>query len=1394
MMLAIGYQKQIINFFACIKNERLLHKRAWVQRLAALTTCLIISSTFHIFGNDIIHRLQFKQINSLNDLPNDEVQKVFQDREGFMWFATRYGLCKYDGYQVTTIKSDIHHPDLLTSNNIRCLGDDADHNLWIGTFEGVNVLNKATGVVRKTGDLKGSHSNVSSILVTRNNSVWVSSDTCLYRYNVQADSLEIITNDGMDKLFVGPENELFEDSDGDIWIGSWNHGLHRFSPSENKLYTYPPFNPRNSAHTIFEDSRKNIWIGGWDEGLYLLKNPKDMERLSWEVFKHNVHNSSSLSDNIVYALNEDLNTGTLWVGTRSGVSVMSLDSPGKFINYKPTESPYYIPHNEINSIIRDKSGKLWLGSIGGGVFMVDTRKPKFELFHFKAPDKSVLTVAVRSLFVDKDDMVWMGVGNYGVAKYNRATNHYSFYSELPEFSEIAGMPTTYSIMQRKESGELWFGSYNGGLYIYKEGEKVKQYLPDNSDFVMHNIVTALYEDQYGNCWVGTRTGLGIKRADGKGYLFKNMRTENADLSSAYIRDILEDANGDIWLASTNLGVIRISGDIRKPESLQYASYSLQNDKIRAKSIICLKYDSQGRLWVGTEGHGLFVYNRDKDIFESKSMEYNLQGDLVGSIEEDDHGNLWLGTNKGLIRLSIGANQKVIEQRLYTAVDGLQNNFFIPHSSCKSGNRLFFGGFGGYNSFNPEDLNIDARDVPFQITDVKIYNNSFSTLDEKLRNRISPKTPSFTDRIVLPYTYNNFNIEFASLTYKNPELNKYAYKLVGFEKDWQYTDATRHFAYYNNLKSGTYTFQLRATNENGIWSGHIRELTVVILPPFWATWWAYLIYFFIIVAIIYYAYRVTKNRMKLKNSLELQKMEKEKAEELNHTKLQFFTNITHELLTPLTIISATVDELKIQAPQYTSLYPVIGTNIQRLIRLLQQILEFRKAETGNLKLRVSPGDLAVFIRNEAEAFQPLIKKRKLHFSILCDPDEIYGYFDTDKLDKILYNLFSNAAKYSHEGGFIRINLTYADTKDYIVITVKDDGEGISPENQKTLFKRFYEGDYRKFNTIGTGIGLSLTKDLVELHGGTIRVESELGMGSTFFVRLPIERSYFKEEEIDETIIPVSKTVSGIEPDIHELPKVNEEKKYSILVLEDNEDLLQLMLTLLSREYNVFTAENGKEGIVIIENEEIDLVVSDIMMPEMDGIEFCRHIKSELDFSHIPVILLTAKNKEEDRAEAYESGADGFISKPFNLAVLHARIKNLLKTKERMARDFKNQLVFEVKDLNYTSIDEEFMQKAVDCVNRYLDDPDFDQPQFIEEMGTSKSTLYKKLKSLTGLNTSSFIRNIRLKAAIKIMEEKKGIRVSELAYAVGFNDPKYFSSCFKKEFGMLPSEYMEKFLIS
>ena len=1379
-----------------MKNTRIT---TFLYKLGFFISFMLFNFTLLSATEEVIYNLKFKQLSAPHSLPTNEVQKVYQDRDGFIWFATRNGLCQYNGYETTLYKSNLYSPDLLTTNSITCLVDDNNNNLWIGTSEGLNVMDKRTGEIKKYKAPSISNNVVSALCVTRDNTLWVGTDNGLCRYVPEKDTFVVCGDEfGDGRLRYVTIKSLLEDSDGDLWIGTRAQGLFRYSPSTDKVVVYPKINEQYSSHVIYEDSNKDIWVGSWGYGLFKLRNPKDMENVSYQSFLHENGDDSSLSDNIVYDIAEDINTHTLWVGTRSGLSFLRLDESSSFINYKSGKSDYRIPSDEVNSIMRDSQKNMWIGAIGGGVLMADTRQPAFALHTLNFGDEDIPVTSVRTLFADSDQNLWIGVGTYGLARREYVTGELKMYSHIPEFSGVKDLPSLFAVVQRKKSGDIWFGMYNGGIYVYRKGEKVKHLISKNSAFLSSDCVSALYEDYDGNCWGGSRGGIGVRLSDGTDYRFETMNF-NDSLSAGwiYVRDIVQDMDNSVWLATSNFGVIHITGDVRQPSTLKYENYSFHNRKLITNTVLCMHIDRFGRLWAGTEGGGLYLYNRSTGQFEEKTRTYSIPGDVIVSIEEDKSGNLWLGTVSGLVKLYVAAVGNDFSTRIYTSADGLQDNFIV-NSSCSRDGELFFGGHKGYNSFFPDKMEIPSQETNFLITDIKIFNHSFKNLPVELQQKISPVMPTYTSKIELPYKYNNFSIEFAALTYKNPELNRYAYRLQNFDRDWQYTDADRRFAYYNNLPSGTYTFQLKATNENGEWSGYVREFTVVVLPPFWATWWAYLLYMVLVLVIGVLIYRTIKKRILLQNALRLREMEKAKAEELNHAKLQFFTNITHELLTPLTIISATVDELKTQAPSHNDLYTVMNSNIQRLIRLLQQILEFRKAETGNLKLRVSPGDLAAFVRTGTESFKPLVKKRKIHFSLLCDPESIVGYFDIDKLDKIMYNLLSNAAKYNKEDGFIQVTLSYdEEDREFVLLRVKDNGKGISREKQATLFKRFYEGDYRKFNTIGTGIGLSLTKDLVTLHGGTISVESEVDHGTEFIVRIPIERSYYDEEQIDDEVISLRQTAIDYEDTPEDVIAEVQElatKANSILLVEDNEELLNLMTKLLGREYNVFTAENGKEGIIVLENEDVDLIVSDIMMPEMDGIEFCKYVKGHLEISHIPVILLTAKNKEEDRAEAYEIGADAFISKPFNLTVLHARIRNLLKYKARMAHDFKNQIVFEVKDLNYTSLDEDFIQRAINCVNNHLEDPNFDQAQFADEMLTSKSTLYKKLKSLAGLNTSSFIRNVRLKAACRIMEEKGiNIRVSELAYAVGFNDPKYFSSCFKKEFGMLPSEYIERFII-
>lgn len=1356
----------------------------------------------------------FKTLPALNNLPSKDVQSIYQDRDGYIWISTRNGLFQYDGYSLTSYKSNLHRPDLLTNNNIFCTAEDAEHRLWIGAYNGMNVLDKRTGIIRKLDDPALTGTGISSILITRDNRIWFGTERGLYEYLSDRDSCLLYNLEKTDQVLPQTSiKSLFEDDRGDIWIGTWDRGLFRYEQSSGRFLKYPQMNPGNSAHVVFQDHCKNIWVGTWGAGLQLLSNAYHPSKVTWTTFIHDSKRPESISDNLIYAIYEDVNNHTLWVGTRSGLSVLPLNhelaSASAFDNYYSDQADRSIASSEVASLMRDRQGILWIGMIGGGVNMVNTRKPDFSLDTLLEVKQNLKTNSVRSMLVDDEGLLWLGVSTYGFGVKDRKTGRFTHFTQMPEFASYAGVSTVMSIMQSPTTHHIWLGVYNGGVYEYDKsapaGQRVKAYNAPDTPWLASSCVYHIYEDTHRNLWFATREGISVRMADGTPLKFGSLQAGDIKMEDVVAMQITEGNKGDMWVASNTHGVIRLQGHGRSLSGYKLLVYSSSNGKLNGDYVNSVYKDVDGRIWAGTGSSGLSLYDEANDVFLPVHATWNLPGDAVNSIQGDVNGNLWLGTNMGLVKLAVPLDLENVTFRLYTTADGLQDNIFNRGAfASTTDGELFFGGHKGYNCFYPARQKDQEFSSMAVVTNIKIFNQSWERLQVDEREKISWLSPGFTDEIKLDYQHNNFSIEFSALEYANPERNRYAYKLEGFDANWQYADASKRFAYYNNLKPGTYTFYLKASNSNGIWNDESRKIQVIILPPPWRTWWAYSIYALLFLGLTYYAYCVVRNRIRLRNALHLQEMEKAKVEELNHAKLQFFTNITHELLTPLTILSASVDEMKQMAPGYKDQYKVMTNNINRLIRLLQQILEFRKAETGNLKLRVSEGDLAQFVQRSVDSFRPLMKKKDMQFNLLCSPQPFNAYFDPDKIDKILYNLLSNASKYNRPGGIVSVELEEG-AEGFARLVVKDNGPGISQEAQKDLFKRFYEGDYRKFKTIGTGIGLSLVRDLVLLHHGTITIESEVGQGTAFIVMFPILPASYQAEEIevgstivetpnhsaDSTEISEAELSFVDEMDVQDEGSVAAEQLHSLLIVEDNEDLLQLMVKLLGTEYRIYTAVNGKEAIEIVEQEDINLIVSDVMMPEMDGIELCRYIKSNIDTSHIPIILLTAKNKEEDRVEAYESGADGFISKPFNLSVLHARISNLLRSRQRVIKDFKKQLVFEAKELNYTTLDEEFLQHAIDCINRHLDDAEYDQSQFLEDMHTTKSTCFRKLKSLTGLTYVSFIRNIRMKAACRIMEEKKNVRISDLAYAVGYNDARYFSSSFKKEFGMLPSEYIERF---
>lgn len=1318
---------------------------------------------------------------SYDDLSSNEVTCILQDKSGFIWIGTNYGLCRYDGYSIKTYMMTQLGMRGLYANYIKSLAQDKYGNLYVGTLSGLGYLDMKTGKIELICDSLLRNQQIWPLNITPENEVWIGSGELLYRYFPDKDSLT--------SYHVMNVKTILRDSKNRLWFGTWRNGLYRYDAKKNHFIRYPSFNKINSVHVLFEDSHHNMWAGTWNEGLYKLEHIDSPQTMSAISYRNLPGDDRSLTDDIVYAINEDSCTNTLWVGTRGGLSILDLSSPQKtFINYTLHSESHRLPYNEVDAITRDRDGMIWLGMMGGGVFSTDMTPSYFARYAMsELPSKSV-----RSLFMDSNKTLWVGVGSYGLALKTSTSSQLVFFNRIKPLEN--GLPQEFTadvITQRPWQNEILIGTFSSGVYYYNMlTGNVYARNTSNTSWIKNNGINSILCDSHRNTWYGSNGDFAVELPTGKGINLAQMKLA---VTHGYFKgscnSLIESADGAIW-AGTSDGIFRLSHFSNQMKSLKIESYSIANGKTINDHAECLFQDHKGRLWLGSNGDGIAVYDRDSDAFVFVNERFGLLCSVIYSIQEDRFGVLWMGTNIGLLRLSVSDDCKTAQVKIYTTSDGLTSNNYNHNASAKGADgELFFGGHNGFNSFEPP-IGPDFDVVPkVAITNLYINNICLSNLSEKEKNKISKFTVEMTDSIVLNYKQNHFMIEFSSLSYVNPSHNKYSYKLDGYDKKWIYSDASNRVASYNNLPAGKYIFHLRGSNENGLWSKE-RILKITILPPIWATIWAKILYVITFVVLCYIVLHYIRNRVKRRQAEQLRAMERAKTDEMNAAKLQFFTNVTHELLTPLTIISASLDELRIKLPEQEPIYKVMYANVNRLIRLIQQILEFRKAESGNLKLKVSKGDLASFVREKSSVFLPLMEKKHMHLLVDC-PSDLTAYFDSDKMDKVLYNLLSNAAKYNRDGGTIKVKLEQ-NSPETATLSVEDNGLGISKEAMGSIFKRFYEGDYRRFNTIGAGIGLSLTKDLVTLHNGTIRVESENGKGAKFIVSIPIEKEAYAPEQCDEAPLPVGAPnyPANLEEESDSLPMEEGKVKATILLVEDDSELQLLITNLLSTDYHILTANEGLEAQKLLKQHDIDLIVTDVMMSKMDGIELCKFVKGNIDYCHIPVLVLTAKNHDEDKIEAYDSGADGYITKPFNISLLHSRIRNLLQKKWRTANDFKKQIVFEAQSLDYTSLDEDFLQRAINCVYKHLDDAGFDQTQFIEEMRTSKSTLYKKLRSLTGLNTSAFIRNIRLKAACQIMDKKKKMQISELAYAVGFNDPKYFSTSFKKEFGLLPTEYMDK----
>lgn len=1337
-------------------------------------------------------------INKQELLPSKQINHIYQDSEGYMWFCTANGLCRYDGYTNKVYKSSYIFPNTLNNNKVNALIEDKNNRLWIGTANGLNILDKTTGNISSVNNNKLKGKYIWTFLYSRDSVLWIGTSNGLHRYDEKTDSFYVYKDiiKIPYSIYQDDIRTLCEDSNGFIWIGTWGNGLCRLNPQTEEFIACSYMGNEGRIGTIYEDKDKNLWVGTVNH-LFKLENQANPQQI-----RYIRHDNYSKYERYIHSIIQDTN-GNLLIGTNLGLDIVTYPLTPDNYHSSFNDSTINVTNYEINDLYKGKDGTIWLATKNAGVYLMYEKKQSFIKHPFLSVDDFKQPLSVTSIFKWNNEEFLLGVDKIGLVKYNTRTKQLISPSNDPDLNKFPNrFGSIQTIIKHPLREELLMGSEYGGLFTCTLQDNkivdVKQHFPFWGGWITGDIVKGICCDHKQNIWIGTNLGLNILTTDQDTLSFPNLnQNEMPEIQVLY-----NDYKDQMWIGTLNNGIF-LADATQGINGLIFKNYNQENGTINSNEIKCLFEDSKHRLWAGTKGGGLSMLNRKTDKFELIDCMQEIASDEISSITEFE-GLLYIGTNQGLVQYN-PEGEKGAQIKIFTTEDGLLNNTFNQGAVLADReNWLHFGSANGFCSFQPQKLKETPREVKTVISDIKIFHNSFDNLSTEKQRALSPlQHPAYSKSIILSHNDYNFGIEFASLTFRNPEKNRYAYMLKGFDKEWQYVDANHRYAYYTNLKSGTYRFMVKGTNENSFMGDQPEILHIQVLPPFYATWWAYTLYFLTIACCLWIAFRILRYKLKMKEALKTKQIEHAKSEELIQAKLRFFTNVSHELLTPLTLITCSIEELKQKYNKDDYIFTVMRTNIRRLNRLLEQILEFRKAENGNLKLSISFGDISSFITKICnDNFTILGKSKDIALIIENPASPIPGWFDKDKIDKIIYNLLSNAFKYNEKNGKVKITLRPEEAiSEYgykrLTVIVGNTGIGISEKHMPSLFQRFYEINYKDAEKRGNGIGLSLTKNLVELHNGTIQVTSIPGEWTEFAFSIPLEKTAYKEEDIEDNnpvhnpeYIPSKEVI--IHSGINNPNKPNKNPaldKYSILVIEDHTDLLQSIQNLLSERFVVYTATNGTDGVNIAQTQNPQLIVSDIMMPGMNGFEVCKTIKQEISTSHIPVVLLSAKISDEDKLEGFHVSADAYITKPFNFQLLEAQLISLIQNRSLIVKKFKSTPLTQDIQISLTSMDEKVLNQAIEVVKKNLENPEFNLQTFTVEMNMSNSMLYRKLKSLTNLSPNEFIRNIRLKAACQLLLEQKG-NISEIAYKVGFNDAKYFSKCFKKEFDMTPMEYIEQ----
>lgn len=1319
-------------------------------------------------------QLFFDHLGIEKGLSQNSVLCITQDKSGIVWLGTRYGLNSYDGYHINTYLYRDGDTTSLSNDYITSLYTDSKGNVWVGTGAGLNIYNPTSNNFKRILTNKNALNNtINCITEDKAGNIWVGTTKglkCFIKGNINslkgyfngkaqksAHNVRCIYQDNLDKIWIGTSNGLFtlQQSAKDFTIKDTNYNL------------------KDSYITaIVQDRQQKLWIATKHGGLNLLNNNSK----NFIAFKHDETNKNSIVSNTIRSLIIDAE-GKLWVGTLEGLSVMHTQT-FKCINlqYDP-ENSKSLSQNSVYSLFKDASGSIWVGTYFGGINVNYPYNTAFTVFKKNKHTASINNNVISGFAEDTYKNLWIGTEGGGLTYFNRKNQSFTSYKNLPGNANSLTSNLIKKIFIDK-TGLVWIGTHAGGLNVYNPKTKTfKSYNFNGKIDEMPDEIIAIIEDKNSCLWIATQRN-GIKLSNPTKTAFNNLpiASVNNYIKNNIVKSLSVGSNQNIYIGTTK-GLLIFNQQTQKTSELKKVNVPLNN------YINCTYEAKNGTVYIGTYYTGLIIYNPKNSQTEVFTEKHGLPNNNILGILEDENGYLWIGTGNGLSRF----NPSLKKFKTYSVADGLPGNEFNQNAAFKSTNgEMFFGGYNGFISFFPDKIQTNTKAGEVIFTDLKLNNKVVNIKDE---SKLLKQNIRFTDHVSFKYNQNTFTIDFALLNFIKPEKNKYAYKLSGFEKDWN--EVTAPSASYTNLPPGDYTFLVKGINNDG-YSSAIKSLKLHINPPFYRTWWAYLFYFALLSGVLFVFIRYLLIRAVLK-----------KEKEINIHKLEFFTNISHEIRTPLTLILGPLNNL-IENPQTSPLISKnllpIKKNTDRLMNLVTELLDFRKAESGKMTLRVSPGNLVQFCKEIFLAFQNIATNKGINYGFETNNENIEIYFDKLQLEKVLFNLLSNAIKFANTNGKITFYLT--DDENYAKIKISNTGTGIPLAEQANLFTNFFQAN--SSSNIGTGLGLSLSKSIVELHKGNIYFESnhqtdhimgytcfsvDLKKGKTHFEKNQLISDYTYYDNVynykqltekptqNDLITPATTTETN-----------SDSKRYTLLLAEDNEEVRNFIKSTLEDTYQVYEAADGIEGYKIAETLIPDLILSDVMMPNMDGLAFCKKLKTDERTSHIPVILLTARSTYIHQINGLETGADAYIHKPFDLKILQLTIHNLLTAKENIRKKFAKTITLEPKNLIINDTEHAFLDKVISIIEKYISDSEFDVPTLAAEIGMSQPVLYKKIRALTDLSVNDFIKSLRLKnAALQLKTNKTGI--AEIAYSVGFNDRKYFSLAFKKQFGKTPSEYME-----